>query len=130
MKPKLYIVALLVLFSCRKLTNGVETGNYKGKFIATYPNTNYTLSGSTILELKRKTYTCTGNESRAPAGGSGRYEIEKDYIEFFDENLWTDDFDHSLILNGKYEYNAKGKTLILIKKDSYGRVYQYNLSRQ
>jgi len=115
---------LLSLSSCRKITNGVETGVYIGTFTVNYPDTS--ISGLTTIELKRKEFNCSGNINRVPAGGRGHYEIKKGKIIFNDENMWTADFDWNLILNGEYDYNSKGEKLKIWKTNSIA-TYTYEL---
>ena len=65
---------------------------------------------------KNKGYFSSGNPDRKPAGGSGKFSLEdENIINFKDKNIWTQDFDARLILNGRFTYEFKGDSLILTR---------------
>lgn len=102
-------------------------GRYTGMFTVTYGSGSQ--SGEVILNLYAGRYTCFGNSNRIPAGGRGTYTLDEHTITFFDENVWTADFDWNLILNGEYEYTFDGQKLTLwADKNDVGH-YRYELEK-
>ena len=66
--------------------------------------------------------------------GSGTFKVEnKMTVNFVDTNVWTTEFDHNMLLNGSYRYEALGDSLILTKilstPDDGKTRYQYRLKR-
>jgi hypothetical protein len=107
-------------------------GKYEGTF-------HHSVIAPVAVELAHgNTYSSSGNPDRIPAGGSGTFSIlENKMIEFKDKNMWTADFDWNLILTGRFNYEIKGDSLILIRyfepcavcSKSYYPSYQYRLKR-
>ena len=125
--PTMLITALL-LFGCKKENDlQIQQGTYKGTFTVTYESGTHT--GQTTVELKDGRYTCLANVNRIPAGGSGKYSIDKKSITFYDENFWTAEFDGGLILNGNYDYTFDGKNLKINRMNKIV-TYTYDLKIQ
>ena len=128
-KLTLLVLTIIALMAGhKKNTKKMEEGTYRGRFKVVYPTG--TRSGKTTLELQNSKYTCKGNANRIPAGGSGAYSINSAKVTFYDENIWTADFDWHLILNGEYDYSFDGKNLkISAHKNGVG-YYEYNLTKK
>lgn len=136
----IFFSVITLLGACsEKLNLTVLDGTYKGFFYYIPPNgTQLTKSESEIsVNLGGKEYTSTGNANRIPAGGSGKYSVlVNNEIEFYDEKVWTADFDWGLILNGNYKYEVKKDSLILTRNfqicpscNTTNGLYQYRLKR-
>lgn len=116
------------LSGCKKENLRIEDGTYKGKFTVTYSSG--TQSGQTTLVLKNGEFSCSGNPTKIPAGGSGTFSSNNSTITFNDVNFWTADFDWNLILSGTYDYTFNGKNLkITANKNGVGN-YTYDLKKQ
>jgi hypothetical protein len=132
MKMKNWVLVLLFVFtnSMPSFSQGVKSiqpGEYKGKFKVVMHDK--TERGITKVLFTPDRYSCEGNDQRLPAGGSGTYTIKGNKILFFDENMWTADFDWNLILNGEYDFDYDGKKLKLITIRN-GRRYEYDLKKK
>ena len=121
-------VVLMFLCGCNKENINIEEGVYKGTFTFTYVSVMQT--GQTTLVLKDGKYSCTGNRSRIPAGGSGTYTINKNKIIFEDENIWLHQFYSNLILDGEYNYQLDGKKLRISAIKNNVEYYDYDLEKQ
>lgn len=135
MKSKVKLLFVIIfsivtlLLACEEEKLNLADGTYKGTFTVTYSSG--TQTGQTTLEIKNGVFTCTGNSSRIPAGGSGAFSVNKRTIAFSDKNFWTADFDWNLILNGDYNYTFNGSKLKLTKSSNGGTgYYEYDLEKQ
>lgn len=104
-------LVLCVSLSCNRAV--LPNGTYSGRFVVENGLTSQ--EGLFQLEIMDKTYRCSGNSNRIPAGGSGTFSIAQNEVIFEDENMWTADFDWHLILNGTYNLSQKGDTLSIVK---------------
>ncbi len=128
------IILLLATSSCDEKSDDktILEGTYSGTFTNwnNDPAANTViLSGQTTVTFSNNTYTSSGNDNKIPAGGSGTFKIEKNFVNFVDRNVWTANFDWNLILNGSYTYSMKGDSLFLLKTFGYNH-YQYELKRK
>jgi len=128
------IILLLATSSCEEKSDDktILEGTYSGTFTNwnNDPAANTViLSGQTTVTFTNNTYTSTGNDNKIPAGGSGTFKIEENFVNFVDRNVWTANFDWNLILNGSYTYSMKGDSLFLLKTLGYNH-YQYELKRK
>jgi hypothetical protein len=141
MIKKLFIAALIIVSAgCSdKLSVNTFNGTYAGEFYYVEPGKplENTVSAPASVTFAAETFTSQGSSDRIPAGGSGKFEILKNKLaDFHDENIWTANFDWGLILNGKYNYEIKGDSLILTRYrepcptcDMPSSLYQYRLKR-
>lgn len=132
MMKKFILIALSITFitGFDEVERKIEEGTYTGKFKVVYPS-GKSCTGKTTIELSHSTYTCTGNEKRFPAGGSGTYSIDNESkITFQDENMWAADFDWNLILTGEYHYSFDGKKLKLSANKAGIGYYEYRLTKK
>ena len=113
---------------CSKDVSSIPDGTYKGTFTVNYGV--YTRTGETTLELKNGRFSCYGNSSRVPAGGSGKYTSDDFKVTFFDDNFWPADFDWNLLLNGRYNYTFDGLKLTIFSNKNGVGLYQYELEKQ
>jgi hypothetical protein len=132
MKPN-YLLFTIFTFAtffsgCKKENTTIDDGTYKGTFTVTYSSG--TQTGQTTLVLNNGTFSCSGNPTKIPAGGSGTFSSGNGTITFNDENFWTADFDWNLILSGTYDYTFNGENLkITADKNNVG-TYTYDLVKQ
>ncbi len=129
----LFILLIVPFFmlSCEKDDMPLQEGTYEGTFTVSYRSGSS--AGGVTLILEDGRYYCFGKEGnpyRTPAGGSGRYYIDGNKIVFSDENVWTAEFDWNLILNGKYDYTAKGSTLVIASSKNDVGYYKYILKKK
>lgn len=117
----------LAAADCTGKRQELTDGTYRGTFTVRYGAD--TRTGETQLELKDGTFRCAGNPDKIPAGGSGTFSAGQDTLRFYDENMWTADFDWNLILNGAYRYTFDGKKLVLFTDKESG-YYTYHLRRE
>ncbi|WP_316768458.1 hypothetical protein [Pedobacter frigiditerrae] len=133
MKKLIYLLALIITFSaCKKeSTSNHFKGNYTGTF-RTSLGTNKVITDTEI--------TFSDNLFKVNKGAklaSGTFKINNSKtVTFEDKNIWTADFDWNLILNGSFEYEIKGDSLILSRNlntnpaSSYlYPYYEYRLKR-
>lgn len=128
MKRIFCLLALLLIFSaCRKENNARE---FKGTYEGTYrikANGIFLIEDSKIL-LSSPNFTVLKGSKL----GSGTFNVDsKMEVSFRDTNVWTADFDWTILLDGTYTYQALGDSLILTKytgqqKQNY---YEYRLKR-
>ena len=138
---KLIIGALLIISAgCSdKLSLNALNGTYTGEFYYVEPGKSLEdkVAAPASLTFSGENYTSQGGPERIPAGGSGRFDILKNkLVNFKDQNIWTANFDWGLILNGKYNYELKGDSLILTRYSEpcpncsmLTSLYQYRLKR-
>ena len=101
-----------------------DEGIYSGTVSVTYFEDKQTFSGKATIRLMDGKFAC-GQELRG--GGAGDYSINNNKIIFkSEERAWTCDFDHNLILNGKYNYTFNGKNLKISKRNDHA-YYEYDL---
>lgn len=107
-----------MLASCNKEVPEVslEDGTYYGTFERKLVGSEGTVSNIS-LTFDSGLYGGQSDAYRYPAIGNGSYEISGDKIEFIDINIWTADFDWSLILVGEYSLSKDGETI------EFSRVY-------
>ena len=128
------IILLLATSSCEEKSDHktIIEGTYSGTFTNwnNDPAANTViLNGQTTVTFSNNTYTSSGNDNKIPAGGSGTFKIEENFVNFVDRNVWTANFDWNLILNGSYTYSMKGDSLFLLKTLGYNH-YRYELKRK
>ena len=128
----LIVISTLVFgfIGCDKEKNkSIKDGTYKGTFTVRYSEGDLfgetACTGETTLKLNNGKYSCTGNSNRVPAGGSGKYSVSDNKIIFEDENYWTADFDHNMILSGEFDYTFDGKNLKFSRS-----IYEYDLLKK
>ena len=120
MKNQILIFALLICIStsCKKNTSNalIQNGNYSGilevssstyKIPVTYPIT---------VVFENEKYKITPDPLRKEGGGSGTYTVNNNIGYFNDENVWPANFDGNLVLDGEYEIQSNGNSLILNKQ--------------
>ena len=131
------ITLTILLFGCNKEAVKIDeqqkedlkifNGTYTGIFTVQYSTT--TKTGTVRLELNNGKHTCSGNNDRIPAGGSGTFSTRNGIITFKDNMAWSADFDHNLVLHGEYKYSFDGKKLIIsAAKNNVGQ-YEYKLDK-
>lgn len=107
------LLMLLVLglncTGCKKdKTTEALRGTYKGKLVITNYAPKSISETDVELTLNSKNYSSTK--------GSGTFQLlEENVLDFKDINNWLANFDWKTILMGKYKYEKKGDSLILIK---------------
>ena len=107
-----------------ELTEGKFSGRFTVKRFAGMPGDYWGAGGNwtATLVLNNGKYTIT-------TGGSGNYSLNNGKIIFEDENAWTCDFDHNLILNGVYEYTFNGRKLKISQRFDFAH-YVYDLKKE
>lgn len=129
---------ILVLSGCSdKLSLEALSGTYTGKFHYITPELSEKVTADAKVIFTERSYSSQGNTNKIPAGGSGDFELQEGKIlDFKDENIWTANFDWGLILNGRYNYDIKGDSLILTRHiepcpncSMQAGSYQYRLKR-
>jgi len=133
------LIFSLLLVSCNKepVATGddqkiedrsVLNGTYTGIFTAKYGLESKI--GPVTLVLKNGNFTCSGDYSTVPAGGSGTFYTKYGRITFYSVGaIGTTVFDNNLILSGVYDYSLIGKKLTISKERSYDMSYEYNLEK-
>ncbi len=131
-----------ILLSCGKERElKLLSGGYSGYYYYNKGDTQYATKSVSPVNLDLQAsgqYYSTGNPDRIPAGGEGNFTINRKNtsIEFEEKNTWTSDFDPQLILNGRFDYEVKGDSLILTRYRAscpqcsmLPSFYQYRLKR-
>lgn len=112
----LLLSIILLATSCEESQDGPLEGEYSGEYYGRNPgHSDLRTSGKVTLRLDGEHFVSGGSADRFPAGGSGTYFTSGKYIMFKDTNVWTADFDWSLILNGKFGYKIRGDSLIMTR---------------
>lgn len=132
MKSILSAILLLIVSanSCKKANEAVPNldGTYKGTFQRKAAGQG-TVSNVT-LKFSAANWSGESQTARYPALNSGTFGIKGDSISFKNSNMWTADFDWTLILNGGYQLKSSGKSVIISKTYSNGNVDVYTLNKQ
>jgi hypothetical protein len=127
----LFIGLLICSSSCDKdgdIDSTILNGEYEGIFTVEYNSQTY--SNPVTVSFNSGQFLSSSGPNRFPAGGSGKYEVLKNTIEFTDENFWTADFDWNLILNGSYDYSIKGNELVFSANKNDVGFYKYELKKK
>ncbi len=109
-------------------------GVYTGTFTVEYSEDpifydQMELSNEVTIEFENGDFTCSSGENHIPAGGSGKFQIDGNKINFNDEKGWYGDFDGNLILDGDYEIQER-KSAITISANKGIGFYEYRLIKQ
>ena len=128
MKISIFLRSLLMIsvVSCKKESEQNLQGEYKGIFFRTSPAIDYIPSNVT-LTLDNKSFSGSSDVPKYPAICSGSWNANNKSIWFTNKCAWTADFDHTLILDGQFQYEWKGETLYIRKTRGQSTdVYQLN----
>lgn len=127
-KAALFILLVATLTGCDETEIAKLKGSYSGTF--TYHSPEAPKTGPVTVTFDGTSYSSTRNPDYIPAGGSGTFEFrEKNTVKFEDQNMWTANFDWNLILNGEYDYEVKGDSLIITRSRNEVKLYEYRLKR-
>jgi len=107
-----------------EMIEGTYSGTLTVNSYYDYPES-WNKSCSAILELKSGNFYCVQNKG----GGSGIFTISNDKIIFNDTCVWSCDFDHSLILNGEYNFILDGHKLKIFVDKSHA-YYEWDLEKK
>jgi hypothetical protein len=116
MRKWLAILVLLTgLLACNKekFEKQIE-GNYTGTFQRTSP-TGFYPQQQVSLNLNNNSFSGQSTNARQPAICHGSWEAGSGTIEFVNGCVWTADFDWTLILEGKFNYQLNGNHLKIWK---------------
>lgn len=95
------IIALTVLFACKKSDNDKSTTLAEGMYIGTFHRTGMD-TAMVSLTFDGNNYSGQTDINKYPGICHGSYELYNNAIIFTDSCSWTADFDWTLILNGPY----------------------------
>lgn len=125
----LMLFVLVAFSSCKKENEQILQGTFKGTFIRSAPAIDYVPSNVTLI-FGKTTFSGSSDTPKYPAICSGTWKLENNNKITFDNGCaWTADFDHTLILDGEFEYEWKGKTLYMRKM--HGQISDgYQLQKQ
>ncbi len=106
---------LCALISC---TDNYEVlkGEIKGEYTGIFTRKGRIVS----VELSFSENSFSGKSERAkfPAIGNGNYSVVEDTIYFENANLWTTDFDGTLILSNKWIYTLESNKYLTLEKEN------------
>ena len=125
------ILLIIISVSCESDDNAlVESlnGTYSGIFYRTSPETKYSVSEVTIA-FNRSDYIGSSSEIKYPAICYGTYELTGNNIEFFDQCIWTAEFDWSLILSGKFNIEKEGDYIVIKRSYNNSIIDTYKLKK-
>ncbi len=125
MKPKILILIglIFVILSCNNDDENSQTeinGEYVGIFERGENNSNVELT------FNNGNWNGESEVTKFPALCNGTYSNSGDVITFENACPWTAEFDWTLILGGKWNYNLNGNTLILTNTNGD----KYTLTKQ
>ena len=126
MRISIFLILILAIafVSCKKEYDQQLQGHYTGIFGRSAPNIR-TMPSKVSLTLDEKSFTGSSEFPKYPAICSGSWKADNKKIKFANGCFWTAEFDHTLILNGEYNYEWKGDTLyISIKNGETTDVYK------
>lgn len=122
MKSYIFIISLIFLVSCdndeqidRKLASGTYIGTFQREHVLYDTDT-----ANITITFNSNEWSGTSDIEKYPALCHGTYSIIGEFIYFENDCGWTAEFDHSLILGGKYSLNESDSIIEFIK------VYQSN----
>lgn len=108
----------------------IADGQYVGTFQRATPTGKFA-TANVLLTLQDGRFSGSSDQDRYPAIGSGTYTQTDAAITFVNENMWTADFDWTLILTGEFSRTVDSDgTLVLQKKQGEGSYDTYRLRAQ
>lgn len=116
MKKILYSFLVMLMFAgCEQ--DGLQSaqlvdGSYSGTFHREITWTESAVAHVT-LTFEDHRWTGSGDIEKYPALCHGSYSIVGDTIIFENECVWTAEFNHTLVLSGKYRLTKRGTSLEL-----------------
>jgi hypothetical protein len=115
----LLLVLLCVgLVSCDKNEGNTQvalkSGTYTGEFSRFNPDGRCTPTPVTLV-IQNNSFNGFGDLTTSPAIGAGVYKLTGAEIEFTDQRVWTDEFDWTYVLNGKYKFKTIGDEVIIVR---------------
>ena len=132
----LFILSLIFLISCdkeehidRKLPDGIYVGTFQRDHVAIDTDT-----ANITMTFSSNQWSGSSDIVKYPALCSGTYSIFGDTIIFENECIWTAEFDHSLILGGKYVLKESEDTIEFYRDyggdPTYTYIDKYRITRQ
>jgi hypothetical protein len=103
-------------------------GTYKGQFSRSSPYIKYSPANVT-LTFTKDGFSGESERIKYPAICHGTYTVTGNEIEFTDNCAWTDEFDWSYILHGKFQLTVDSSRLEMTKSSS-GYTDHYRLELQ
>lgn len=131
-KLLLTIPVTLLLFACKKddkndplppeslLLNGLYEGTFNRTGMDTVP---------VSISFHEGLFEGSSARSQYPAICRGSYSGDGTTIQFSDSCTWQANFDWSLILNGRYEFERDGDN-VKMKRNNGGTVDEYRVERK
>jgi hypothetical protein len=98
----LIVILLLSSISCEPEPDRIPFGTYTGTFQRQNVFGGGEISNVTIT-FSMYSWIGDSDKNKYPALGNGSYSLYKNKLTFNNNNVWTADFDWSLILSGDYE---------------------------
>ena len=120
----------MIFISCRKNPDKRWDGIYQGTFQRQIGATGAISNVS--LTISSDGYVGYSSQAKYPAICRGMQSMTKDKIIFHDACVWTADFDWNLILDGEYDLDVIGDSLVF-HRDYNGIVFTrdiYKLKKQ
>jgi hypothetical protein len=116
MKAKILILLglLIVIVGCNNDDNNIQA-NINGDYVGFFQR-NGNIS-NVNLSFKNGTYNGQSEIEKFPALCNGTYSISGKTITFSSDCAWTAEFDWSLILSDKWNFNLNNNTLIMTKSN-------------
>lgn len=125
------VCSLATIISCKKATTNVTItdGTYVGVFQRLISGTGN--SAKVSLILKQGNWVGQSESPKYPALCNGTFKTsDANEITFFENCIWTADFDWTLVLANKFSLQVSGKTYILTKDYGNGTIDRYHLTKQ
>lgn len=122
----------LSLTACSK-SSGTFSTPAKGVYSGSFQRMNQANSPIATVSIHFNFPNWSGNSNinKYPALGAGTFSYRDNaYFSFSNTTAWTDDFDHTLILQGNYIDQVKGDSLFITKSYGNGWVDVYKLKKQ
>ena len=127
----------LFLAGCLDFPNDADSteieGDFDGTFRITYnagTDSAETEQGGVHFSFDGERYDVDGEKLYLPPRGGGKYEMGDGAIVLTDLEPHTDEFDHSLILDGTFNYELEGETLTMTqRRDERNRYRKIDLRR-
>lgn len=110
---------LLALGACNK-SNSIATipnGTYSGTFQRL--NSNGGQISNVTITFNNGTWTGQSQFPKYPALCNGTYTVKNGMVDFANSCAWTAEFDWSLILSNKYQYNYSNN-ILMMKRENNG----------
>jgi hypothetical protein len=113
------ILSLSLLLNCAKEENPsiqIPDGNYTGTFQRDWVWSNSDTANVSITFTTGE-WEGTSDIQKYPALCKGTYTIQGDTIIFVNECAWTQEFDNSLVLSGKYHIKQSNNEFEITRDD-------------